>query len=304
MTRSTPRRRAGGAHPDRHRARGAATSTAAPAAKAAPQVDDRGQGPGRPAERRRRRRRHPLLGQTLRRRALQAGARRHRQRHLQEQEEPAGGRLRRRRRAPVHDAASNDNKAGKVWTLDPATGAPVLIGDTFKHEKKENPDGDVTYGFLNTPESCLDQLPEVHPRQLQGRQGDATPTRRDRRGRHLRRRRRRQRRPRDLADGRRVARSPLIPPAKVKVTAGGRRGDRPAGLHRRQEVLRSSRVPTDIEVGPDGYLYVTSLPGGPEDGSPGRQRPRAQGQARDRPGVKKVVGGLVSPTGRRGREQR
>ena len=28
-------------------------------------------------------------------------------------------------------------------------------------------------------------------------------------------------------------------------------------------------VPTDIEVGPDGKLYVTSLPGGPEDGSLG-----------------------------------
>ena len=28
-------------------------------------------------------------------------------------------------------------------------------------------------------------------------------------------------------------------------------------------------MPTDIEVGPDGQLYVTSLPGGPEDGSLG-----------------------------------
>jgi hypothetical protein len=26
-------------------------------------------------------------------------------------------------------------------------------------------------------------------------------------------------------------------------------------------------VPTDVEVGPDGMLYVSSLPGGPEDGS-------------------------------------
>ena len=63
---------------------------------------------------------------------------------------------------------ANDNKAGKVWTLDPATGAPVLIGDTFKHEKKDNPDGDVDYGFLNTPESCLEQLPKFIPASYPG----------------------------------------------------------------------------------------------------------------------------------------
>ena len=28
-------------------------------------------------------------------------------------------------------------------------------------------------------------------------------------------------------------------------------------------------VPTDVELGPDGWLYVSSLPGGPEDGSTG-----------------------------------
>jgi hypothetical protein len=30
-------------------------------------------------------------------------------------------------------------------------------------------------------------------------------------------------------------------------------------------------VPTDVELGPDGWLYVSSLPGGPEDGSLGAQ---------------------------------
>ena len=28
-------------------------------------------------------------------------------------------------------------------------------------------------------------------------------------------------------------------------------------------------VPTDVEFGPDGWLYVSSLPGGPEDASLG-----------------------------------
>ena len=55
-------------------------------------------------------------------------------------------------------------------------------------------------------------------------------------------------------------------------------------------------MPTDIEVGPDGQLYVTSLPGGPEDPSFGlngrvlRIDP-ATGK------VSTVVEGLLSPTG-------
>src|SRR4029450_3789544 len=32
---------------------------------------------------------------------------------------------------------------------------------------------------------------------------------------------------------------------------------------------RFEAVPTDVEVGRDGYLYVTTLPGGPEDPSLG-----------------------------------
>ena len=55
-------------------------------------------------------------------------------------------------------------------------------------------------------------------------------------------------------------------------------------------------MPTDIEVGPDGQLYVTSLPGGPEDptfGLNGRilKIDPATGKATT------VVDGLLSPTG-------
>jgi hypothetical protein len=55
-------------------------------------------------------------------------------------------------------------------------------------------------------------------------------------------------------------------------------------------------VPTDVTVGPDGWLYVSSLPGGPEDGSLG-----ANGSVyRVNPttgAVQEWVTGLVSPTG-------
>lgn len=55
-------------------------------------------------------------------------------------------------------------------------------------------------------------------------------------------------------------------------------------------------VPTDVAIGPDGWLYVSSLPGGPEDGSLG-----ANGAVyRVNPAtgtVQEWVTGLVSPTG-------
>jgi sugar lactone lactonase YvrE len=55
-------------------------------------------------------------------------------------------------------------------------------------------------------------------------------------------------------------------------------------------------VPTDIELGPDGWLYVTSLPGGPEDGSLGANgRVLKVNPATGK--VRTVVRGLVSPTG-------
>jgi sugar lactone lactonase YvrE len=55
-------------------------------------------------------------------------------------------------------------------------------------------------------------------------------------------------------------------------------------------------VPTDIEVGPGGVLYVTSLPGGPEDGSLGANG-RVLKVMPVSGKVRKVAGGLVSPTG-------
>lgn len=55
-------------------------------------------------------------------------------------------------------------------------------------------------------------------------------------------------------------------------------------------------VPTDVEIGPDGWLYVTSLPGGPEDASLG-----ARGSiVKVNPGTGEVVTvatGLVGATG-------
>lgn len=55
-------------------------------------------------------------------------------------------------------------------------------------------------------------------------------------------------------------------------------------------------VPTDVEQGPDGWLYVTTLPGGPEDPSLGARG--AVYKVHPYNGkVKLVAGGFVSPTG-------
>ena len=186
---------------------------------------------------------------------------------------------------------SNDNKAGKVWTLDTA-GAPVLIGDTYKHEKKDNPDGKVTYGFINTPE-CLKKLPKQIPANYPGS-------------------RRATRTPRPPLAGSRTSRMPAPTPSSRSRPTGvittvapitpaesrsqnGRRGLGPPACTVGKRYAFES-VPTDIEVGTNGFLYVTSLPGGPEDGSLGfngrvLKVKIANGK------VSKVAGGLLSPTG-------
>jgi sugar lactone lactonase YvrE len=188
---------------------------------------------------------------------------------------------------------SNDNKAGAVWTLD-GTGAAVLVADTFKHEKRTNPDGKLTYGFLNTPEKCLSQVPKTVPASYPGVKeshpyatavaGGVTY----------------------VADAGanavfavaatgEVSTVAVIKPAKVKITAAGAEA---LGLPRctigRKYAFES--VPTDLEVGPDGSLYVTSLPGGPEDGSLGANgRVLKVNPVSGR--VRSVAGGLISPTG-------
>ncbi|HRD59854.1 ScyD/ScyE family protein [uncultured Nocardioides sp.] len=188
---------------------------------------------------------------------------------------------------------SPDNKAGGVWTLDSA-GAPVQLGDTYKYEKKHNPDGKFSYGFLNTPKSCLAQLPKQIPGSYKGTKethayavataGDITYVA-------------------DAGANAILAMSATgefstvaaLKPVKVKVSAGAAKANGlPSCVVGKKFALEA--VPTDIEVGPDGMLYVTSLPGGPEDGSLGvngrvlRVNPTT-GK------VKTVVGGLLSPTG-------
>jgi hypothetical protein len=188
---------------------------------------------------------------------------------------------------------ADDNSQGVVWTLDPA-GDPLKVANIAKYEKRANPDDEVEYGLLNTPKWCLKKLPKQIPQPYTGVKEShpyATAT----------------------ADGVTYvadaganavfAVSPdgvistvaLIKPVKAKVTRAAAEAN---GLPRCTIGKRFALegVPTDIEVGPDGKLYVTSLPGGPEDGSLG-----ANGRVlKINPTsgkVRTITGGLISPTG-------
>jgi hypothetical protein len=186
------------------------------------------------------------------------------------------------------------NKGGKVWTLD-ASGTPQLIGDTFAYEKKANPDGTFKYGFLKTPKSCLSQLPkqlgpptysghkESHPYATAVANGVTYVA--------------------DAGANAVVAISPTgvfstvaaLKPVKLKVTSAAAEANHlPKCTIGKKYAVEA--VPTDVEYGPDGQLYVTSLPGGPEDPSFG-----ANGRLlKINPATGKVTtvaGGLLSPTG-------
>ena len=188
---------------------------------------------------------------------------------------------------------SPDGKAGGVWTLDGA-GAPLLLGDTWKHEKRTNPDGKFRYGFLRTPKSCLAQVPRGIPKSYTGIKDTHAYAVATANGVTY---------VADAAANDILALSPtgefstvaVLKPVKVKITsAAARANGLPGCTVGRKYALEA--VPTDVEVGPDGQLYVTSLPGGPEDGSMG-----ANGRVlRIDPvsgKVTTVAGGLVSATG-------
>jgi streptogramin lyase len=189
---------------------------------------------------------------------------------------------------------SSDNSKGVVWTLDPLTGALVMIADTGKYEKSANPDGKFKYGFLKTPKSCRAQVPkqvpafykghkETHPYATATANGTTYVA--------------------DAGGNAILAVSPLgavstvvaLKPVKVKVTKSAAKANHlPACTIGKKYALEA--VPTDVEMGADGFLYVTSLPGGPEDGSLG-----ANGRVlRINPSsgrVTKVADHLVTPTG-------
>lgn len=174
-------------------------------------------------------------------------------------------------------------------------GDRTAVANLGRFEKSENPDGDVTYGAPTVSEECAAQFPtgegalppqyegivESHPygTAAVGRQAFVA----DAAGNTILRVRR---------NGS-VDTVAVLPPIPVEITA-----EVAEGLGFPECAIGHDYgfepVPTDVELGPDGLLYVTSLPGGPEDGTvPGG----VFSVDPDSGEVANVASGLVSATG-------
>ena len=169
-----------------------------------------------------------------------------------------------------------------------ANGALQTLADLGKYEADHNPDGGVSYGLQNLAADCNAQVPEMfreykgivesHPYAVT-RSGTRTIWR-DRRY--------------YVADAaanailevngaNQIRTIAVLPPRPVVITAAVRealnaqlRDETPPDETAPQlpECVVGSTsnfepVPTDVEVGPFGVLYVSTLPGGPEDPSIG-----------------------------------
>jgi DNA-binding beta-propeller fold protein YncE len=164
---------------------------------------------------------------------------------------------------------------GYLKSIDPE-GDVHTLADLAGHEREKNPDGGQHYGFgPDVPEACLAEWPAFPPARYQGGV-DSNPyavAKRD--GKAY------------IADAGAnailevdietgdVDTLAVLPPRPVVIPAGtripvdmeGTTVEVPACVVGHEYAFEP--VPTDLEFGPDGRLYVTSLPGGPEDPSLG-----------------------------------
>lgn len=154
----------------------------------------------------------------------------------------------------------------KVIRTSLGSSKTTLVGNVGKYEADHNPDAGTTYGFRDIDESCASQFPDGTPPAYQGGI-DSHPYATAAKGRTT-----------YVADAganailaakdREVSTVAVLPAIPVVITEdAATANDMPdcvVGL-----TYWLEPVPTDVEVGPDGMLYVSSLPGGPEDGSLG-----------------------------------
>ncbi|HYI33637.1 MAG TPA: ScyD/ScyE family protein [Glaciibacter sp.] len=149
-------------------------------------------------------------------------------------------------------------------------GTPEPLADLGAWEQTENPDQVNTYGFLDLDEACLAQFPpEVagfarYTGIIDSHVYASTATSHgifvaDAGGNDILR---------VGYDGSAstVAVLPPAPPVAVSAELAAQFGFPECAVGARYSF---EPVPTDVELGPDGWLYVTSLPGGPEDASLG-----------------------------------
>ncbi|MET1045046.1 MAG: ScyD/ScyE family protein [Microbacteriaceae bacterium] len=167
---------------------------------------------------------------------------------------------------------SNDHTYSKLMSVDSDGGDVTEVADIYEHEADENPDEENTYGFVDLPEECANLIDETRFPFIPATYDGVVDTNSfstlpldkeiyvaDAGGNSILR---------VTHDGtvETVAVMPALDPIKTTAELAASVGypDCTVGYDYRFEP-----VPTDVELGPDGWLYVTSLPGGPESSALG-----------------------------------
>jgi hypothetical protein len=180
---------------------------------------------------------------------------------------------------------------GRLWQKAGNSPAAMLL-NTTNYEQRHNPDAVNKYGFFKIEKSCRAKAPkklgkymgavDSHP--YGSVMDDGVTYLADAGGNDIL----------AITDAG-PSTVAVLPPTRIQINADRQQA---LGLPKcaRDSVFRAEAVPTDVELGPDGNLYVTSLPGGPEDpslGSNGRvyKVDPATGD------VTLQAPGLTSPTG-------
>jgi hypothetical protein len=165
--------------------------------------------------------------------------------------------------APGEEAPPLDASLNRVR----ANGKTRTIASTQDFEIATNPDGGQTYGFVDAPQACIDQLPpfippvytgivESHPYAVAMDGGGYVVA--DAAGNNI---------VKVSAKGR-VSNLAVLPPVPQEITQEiadqvlvdfGFSISECVG-----STYHGEPVPTDVEVGPDGHYYVSTLPGFPE----------------------------------------
>ncbi|MBA3524462.1 MAG: ScyD/ScyE family protein [Geodermatophilaceae bacterium] len=140
-------------------------------------------------------------------------------------------------------------------------GSASTLASLLDHEVSANPDGGQEYGFTDLPAGCLAKLPP----ELQPYSGaiDSNPYKiaaltpytfavADAAGNSVN----------EVVNGT-VTTVAVLPPIPQRIQLNNYRKLRLPACTVGHDYL-SEPVPTDVEVGPDGYWYVSALPGGPE----------------------------------------
>ena len=184
--------------------------------------------------------------------------------------------------------------AGHVRIID-EEGHQRTLGDLAALETEENADGTTRYGFRNLPDGCAAELPANMPETYEGEIDshpygvaltDETIYVADAGANSVV--------SVDAGSGK-TETVAVLPPRPYKITAEAAASNGlPACVV--GTTYDFEAVPTDVAVGPDGWLYVTSLPGGPEDPALGA-RGAIFKVSPDGDEVKLVAEDIMSPTG-------